>query len=33
VLVRRVRNDGFTVTVVEEWWDFNGDFVQFVVRC
>lgn len=31
VLTRRLRADGFTI--VEEWWDFNGDLVQFVVRC
>jgi hypothetical protein len=31
VLIRRVRNEGFVV--VEEWWDFNGGFVQLVVRC
>jgi hypothetical protein len=31
VLVRRVRNEGFVV--VEEWWEFNGGFVQLVVRC
>lgn len=31
VLLRRVRNEGFVV--VEEWWDFNGGFVQLVVRC
>lgn len=31
LLVRRVRNEGFVV--VEEWWEFNGGFVQLVVRC
>ncbi|KAF8582645.1 hypothetical protein K439DRAFT_1661690 [Ramaria rubella] len=31
VLVRRVRNEGFVV--VQEWWEFNGGFVQLVVRC
>ncbi|KAF8507323.1 hypothetical protein BU17DRAFT_71220 [Hysterangium stoloniferum] len=30
-LIRRIRNEGFVVN--EEWWEFNGGFVQFVVRC
>ena len=31
LVVRRVRHEGFAV--VEEWWDFNGGFLQLVVRC
>jgi len=31
LLVTRIRMDGFTI--VEEWWNFGGEFVQFVMRC